>query len=256
MKKHYYAALILVAIVLFPVLQLSAQEEKDEQIWYCWEETVKPEMIEEYLVLSKELIDLCKQEGFPFPYFTWTRRSMVYELWTPINSLNDIETMDEEWMKVLKKWGEEKYAAFSRTKLHHYSKAITIQGDLTFMPENPKYTGDERNYGRWIEIYLKPGAQKEFVEAVKWINEQRAAYGIDEYFQMGVAGLGYQQPTYVANYFQVSQVEFQKYYDSTPDAYKEKFEEYLEKARKFMLVPPNIYHYNLLWELSYEPEKK
>jgi len=255
MKKHFYAALILVAIVLFPVLQLNAQEEKSEQIWYCWEETVKPEMIEEYLALSKELVDLSKQVNYPFPYYTWNRRSMVYERWAPISSLDDIETIYEEWMKVLKEWGEEKSAAFSQTQLHYYSKTSTVQGDLTFMPENPKSTNDERNYGRWIEIYLKPGTQNEFVEAVKWINEQRAAYGIDVYLQMGRGGLGYQQPSYIAYYSRVSREEYEKYGESIPDTYMEKYLEYLTRIRKLFLVPPNIYHYNLLRDLSYEPEK-
>jgi len=255
MKKHYYAALILVAIVLFPVLHLNAQEEKNEQIWYCWEETVKPEMIEEYLTLSKEMIDLCKQENFPYPIVTWIRKSMVYELWSPVSSLNEIDSIENEWAKILKIWGEEKYAAFNQTKLHNYSKTITLQGDLGYMPEDPQIKPEERNYGRWIEIYLKPGTQKEFMEAVKWINEQRAAFDIDEYLMMGAGGIGYQAPSYFAYYFQVSQVEFQKYFDSTPNAYKEKFQEYLERIRKLFIQPPEIYHYSFLQELSYEPER-
>ena len=144
MKKHFYAAFVLLAIVLFPVLQLSAQEEKNEQIWYCWEETVKPEMIEEYLTLSEEMIDLCKQENFPYPIVTWIRKSMVYELWSPVSSLNEIDSIENEWAKILKIWGEEKYAAFNQTKLHNYSKTITLQGDLGYMPEDPQIKPEER----------------------------------------------------------------------------------------------------------------
>lgn len=256
MKKHFYAALILVAMVLFPALQLNAQEEKNEQIWYCWEETVKPDMIEEYLTLSKELLELCKQENFSYPIVTWTRKSMVYELWSPVSSLNEIDSIENEWAKILKIWGDEKYAAFSQTKLQHYSKTVTLQGDLGYMPEDPQIKPEERNYGRWIEIYLKPGTQKEFVEAIKWINEQRAAFSIDEYLMMGVGGIGYQAPSFIAYYFQVSQEEFQKYYDSTPDAYKEKFQELLERIYKLFIRPPEIYHYSYLQELSYTPEEQ
>ncbi len=254
MRKHCCAALLLVAMVLFPALQLNAQEEKNEFHWFCWEETVKPDMIDEYISLSKELLVLCKQENFPYPIGTWNRKSMVYELWSPVNSLNDIDSIGKEWTKILKIWGEEKAEAFALTKLQHFSKTITLLGDLTYMPENPQYTGDERNYVRWIEIYLKPGTQKEFIEAVKWINEQRALFGIDEYFQMGAGGIGYQAPSFLASYSQVNREQYQKYYDSTPDAYKEKFQEYLVRIRKLLMKPVEIYHYNYLKELSYTPE--
>ena len=65
MKKHYYAAFLMAALLLFPALQLDAQEEKNEYLWYCWEETVTPDMLDEYLDLSKEVMLLFKEENHP-----------------------------------------------------------------------------------------------------------------------------------------------------------------------------------------------
>jgi hypothetical protein len=254
MKKHCHAVLILAVMVVLPMLQLEAQDENQkDQLWYCWEETVKPELWEEYLELSKEMLEVCKEENFPYPIFTWNHRSMVYELWSPLNSLTEIDSLDAAWMKIIKKWGEEKYEAFTQTKLHNYSKTVTILGDLTYMPENPELTEDERTYGRWIEIYLKPGKQKEFMEAVKELNNQRKAFGIQEYLMLGEGGIGYQAPSFHAYYSHLSQQAFNDYFDSTPEAYNKKFQEYLDKIFKLMIKPPVINHYYLIPELSYNP---
>jgi len=254
MKKHFNAVMFLAVMVLLPMLQLEAQDVKqNEQLYYCWEETVKPEMIDEYLELSKELLLLCKEENFPYPIYTWNHRSMVYELWSPLNSLTEIDSLHAAWTKIIKKWGEENYEAFNRTKLHNYSKTINILSELAYMPEDPELTEDERNYGRWIEIYLKVGKQKEFMEAVKWINEQRAAYGIQEYLGFSIGGIGYQSPSYNVYYSHVSKEALNNYYNSTPEAYKKKFEEYLKKIQKLMIKPPTISDYYLLWDLSYTP---
>jgi hypothetical protein len=254
MKKHCHTVILLAVMVVLPMFQVEAQEEKqNDQLWYCWEETVKPELWEEYLELSKEMLEVCKEENFPYPIFTWTHSSMVYELWTPLNSLSEIDSLDAAWENIIKKWGEEKYEAFNGTKLHNYSKTVTILGDLSYMPENPELTGDERIYGHWIEIYLKPGKQKEFMEAVKELNNQRRAFGIKAYLGFGEGGIGYQSPSFHAFYTHESQEALNNYYDSTPEAYKEKFEEYLETIQKLMIKPPTISQYYLLWELSYTP---
>jgi hypothetical protein len=254
MKKHCHTVILLAVMVVLPMLQLEAQDENQkDQLWYCWEETVKPELWEEYLELSKEMLQLCKEESFPYPIFTWTHSSMVYELWSPLNSLSEIDSLHAAWKRIHKKLGEEKYEAFNQTKLHNYSKTITILNDLSYTPEDPEFAGDERIFGRWIEIYLKTGKQKEFMEAVKVLNEQRRAFGIKEYLGFSIGGFGYQDPSFHAYYTHANKEILDNFYDSTPEAYKEKFEEYLKTIQKLMIKPPTINHYYLLSDLSYTP---
>jgi hypothetical protein len=253
MKKQFYVALLLGAIALFPALQLKAQEETSDQLWYCWEETVRPDKIDEYLELSKEVLELCKKENYPYSFFVWTRRSMVFENWAPIGSLDDIDRIGEEWAKILNIWGKEKTEAYNKTKMKHFSKTCTIFEDMAYMPESPE-AGETRTYGRWIEMYLKPGKMEELASLLKKLNEQRASFGIREYVQFGSGGLGYQSPSLLVLYSQKSQEEFNSYFDSTPEAYKEKFQEFLTNMRKLLVQPPEIYHYTLLWDLSYIPE--
>ena len=61
MKNHCHTVILLAVMVVLPMLQLEAQDENQkDQLWYCWEETVKPDMLEEYLELSKEMLEVCK----------------------------------------------------------------------------------------------------------------------------------------------------------------------------------------------------
>lgn len=251
MKKYCYAGLMLLAIVLFPVPDLNAQGEND-QLWYCWEETVKPDKVDEYLALSKEVIELCKKENYPFRFFTWSRSFGVYEWWGPIDNLGEINRIEEEWTRILKIWGEEKVKAYTETKLKHYSKTCTLMGDLAYFPAN-RDPNEPLTYGRWIELYLKPGKMSECISLIKKLNEHRASFGIQDNVQFGWGGLGYQSPSMLAFYLDSSKEEYERNFDSTPEAYQEHFQEYLDEMFKLLLQLPQIYDYNHLTELSYAP---
>jgi hypothetical protein len=124
MKQNISIFIIALLLATIGSTGANAQEEKKEQLWYCIEETVKPEMWEQYVKLSKEIIDICKENSFSFPFYTWNGRPLVYELWTPIESLNDIEKIEEEWKRIWDIMGEEKKTEFDATKLNNYSKII------------------------------------------------------------------------------------------------------------------------------------
>jgi hypothetical protein len=253
MKRNISIFIIAILLATIGSTGANAQEEKKEQLWYCIEETVKPEMWEQYDILSKEIIDICKENSFSFPFYTWIGQSMVYELWTPIESLNDIEKIEEEWTRIWDIMGKEKKTEFDATKLNNYSKTCTIRDDMAYIPENPNYSMDIPTYNRWIEVYLKPGSQKAFEEDVTWINDRRKKhdYGVSCRFAEG--GIGYDAPSYIVLYAHDSLAKYLEYEISTSDAYKKDFQESLSKVRQLMVRPPKISNYNLLWELSFNP---
>jgi hypothetical protein len=249
--------LFITALILFAgFANLNAQDENGAQLWFCIAETVKPDMQEQYLELSQELINLCKEEDFPFAFFTWSYAPMEFELWSPLESLNDIDKMEKEWDKIMKKWGEDKQDAFNATKIKNYSKTCKVRWDLTYTPDNPDFDPDNLTYGRWIEVYLKPGTQKKFAESVQWMNEKRKAndYGV----QCGFAelGLGYETPSYLVMYGHESQVKYLEYENNLDEAYQDEYQKYLTGIRKLFSKPVTIYDIWLLPELSYNPNKE
>lgn len=252
MKKHFYAGLMALALILFSVPHLHAQEESKDQLWYCWEETVRPDMVDEYLALNKELIELCKEENYPFLWYAWSRNYGSYEFWFPISSLDDIQKIEKEWPLILKAWGEEKAEAYTRTIMANYSKTATFMGDLAHFSEDPD-PGIPFTYGRWIELYMRPGTMDECISLIKKLNEHRVSFGIQDYVQFGKGGLGFQSPVILAHYMHKSQQEFLDYFESTPEAYKDHFQDYLDNLFELLVRSPDIYNYTLLWELSYIP---
>jgi hypothetical protein len=253
MKRSTSVVIIVLLFATIGSTGANAQEEKKEQLWYCIEETVKPDRWEQYVKLSKEIIDICKENGFSFPFYTWNGRPLVYELWTPIESLNNIEKIEKEWKRIVDVWGAENYAAFNATKLSNYSKTTTVRNDMAYSPENPVYSIGDPLYCRWIEVYLKSGSEKEFEEIIAWMNDQRNKHDYRIICRFAEGGIGYDTPSYIGLYGHDSMAKYMEYHISISDTYKKDFEEYLSKIRQLMVRPPKIFDNDLLWELSFNP---
>lgn len=249
--------LIITSLILFVgIIMISGQAEKKEQQWYCVAETVKPDMREQYLELSQELIQLCKEENFPFAFHTWSYHPMEFELWSPLESLDDIEMIKNEWEKIIKKWGEEKYAAFNATKIKNYTKTCNVRWDLQFYPSMPDYNLENANYERWIEIYLKPGTGKEFEEAFRWISERRKEHEYKLRCNYAECGLGYETPSILVMYQHESLLGYLEYENGLGEAYKADFQKYLNRVRKLFAKPVKMYDIYYISDLSYTPNQE
>jgi len=246
--------LIVFTLLLFACIAwLNGQEEKNEQHWSCIVETVKPEMLEQYLELSHELIKLCKEENFPFEFHTWSNNPMEFELWSPLESLDDIEKIEDEWDKIMEKWGKEKNKAFNATKTKNYAKTCNVRWDLQFRPANPDYDPNNANYQRWIEVYLKPGTEKEFEEAVKWINEIRKAHDYGVLCNFAECGLGYETPSFLVMYGHDNRIDYLEYEENLDEAYMAEYQKYRTKIGKLLAKPAKFYDIQYLPEMSYTP---
>jgi hypothetical protein len=242
--------LLLSAILTLVVsTQITAQEK--DQLWYCWEETVKPEKIDDYLAFSKEFLELCKSENFPFPVFTWQAKPFTYELWSPINSLNDIEILNTAWKDLSEKLGEEKFKTFQGAKLHNRSYTCTIKNELSYHPENPEYGRNELMYARWIELYIKDGKQKEYEEAQKWMMEQRAKHDFGCWVFVATGDLGFEAPCYIVMAGHKSREELDKAMENSNEKMKSEWDEFMSRIQPLMRKPNKYYDWHLLADLSY-----
>jgi hypothetical protein len=116
MKKFIALACMLTLALLF-VLETAAQE-KTEQLWLAEEEIVKPEMIDQYHEVSKELVELCKAENFPYTFYLYSYQPFHYKLWYPIEEMNDISKIEDAWDAIIEKYGADKFNAL-RNALNH-----------------------------------------------------------------------------------------------------------------------------------------
>ncbi|MGQ7867816.1 hypothetical protein [Sunxiuqinia sp. sy24] len=195
MKKFYF--LPILALMLVSLLT-DAQENKKEQLWYCYVETVAPEALFEYQEMSVELVALAKEHDFPFSFYVWSSRDLEFEVWYPINSLDDINAIDESWNEIIDQWGQEKAMAFGKTKTKNNSFTMTTLYELSYQPTNPRPEIEEAGYLQYQEFHLIPGKQKEMEAIIQDANKLLAEHNYNDAWYIAKAGIGMQMPSLIA----------------------------------------------------------
>jgi hypothetical protein len=178
---------------------------------------------------------------------------MVFQFWSPLNSLSDIETIPVTWGRVIQKFGTEKWQSLQNTILYKYVKTATILGDLTYLPANPETSFGERVYCRWIEMYLKPGTDADFLESMQWFNAQRNEHQVQQYLNVARGDLGFEQPDYIVTYYDLSEVDLDHSFQIVEDEFSKSYQEFLTRIRKLFRKPPEVLNLYRIDELSYFP---
>lgn len=205
MKKLYLG---IVVILLFLTINSANAQEKEKQLWYCWEEVVHPALINEYWELSKELTELCKSENYSYAFYAWTSGDFKYQYWHPINSLNDIDKLEAEWDEILKKFGSEKTEKWINTIKSTHSRTITEITNLSIYPEAPRVPMDSANYMEFQEFYIIPGKTGEFEKMIKKGVEYLSSKDHKDSWHLAAGGLGYDGPVYIGWTFDKNRKEF------------------------------------------------
>lgn len=223
MKKLYFG---MIVILLFVAAQSTNAQEEKKQLWYCAEEVVHPEHINEYWKLSKELAELCKSEGTEYKFYAWTTGDFKYQYWHPINSLNDIEKHEKEWNEILEKFGDDKVERWLNTIKSTHSRTITEYSNLSIVPENPRVEADSVNYMEFQEYYIIPGKGEEFERIMKKAVDYFKSEGHNDVWRVASGGLGYDGPVYIGWTFDKNQSEFLKRDEEFSKKYADFFKEF------------------------------
>jgi len=196
MKKFIALACMLTLTVLF-VLNAAAQDKK-ELLWLVGEEVVKPEMIDQYNEVSKELMDLCKAEKFPYTYNVWLSQPFHYALWYPIEEMNDISKIEKAWDDIVEKFGPEKFAKFQECIESQTNKLMVTYFNLSYEPETPRLSDEDIGYCYWQNIYVKKGSEKAIEELLKKAITLMKEKGMEDALYVGKGKMGYEGPVYFA----------------------------------------------------------
>lgn len=191
------ATLLIFTCFFLQCNSVFTQDEQNGQKWYCYEETVLPSALNIYNSLSLELVQLCKENDFPYSFHTWMTEDFKYQLWTPIESLNDIDKINKAWEKLLQNWDKEKTTKFKATKISNYSKTMDMRSDLTYEPEITRLETNEVGLCEWREYYLQTDKSEQAFEVLKSIREELTSLDYDNGRYIAFGGLGYEDPCLV-----------------------------------------------------------
>jgi len=244
-------AMLLCFCLLSP---LSAQEEKKGQLYYCYEETVNPGYVNEYFEYSKEMLELCKETNFPFPFYTWSNGEFKFQLWTPINSLDDIDIISESWNKVIKELGKEKYAKFNETKPKSFSFTIRGQADLHYQPENPRYNEGENTFCKYREYYIVSGKMNEAKGIIKEFSALLQSKNYDNPWFFYNGGIGCETPVIIGVTYGLNSLD----YLEQDKRFQELFgEEIKDLNKRWLSCLSSTKNKELYWreDLTYIPEE-
>jgi hypothetical protein len=252
MKKFIALACVLTLTVVF-VLESAAQDKK-ELLWLVGEEQVKPEMIDQYYEVSKELMELCKAEKFPYAYNVWNPQPFNFALWYPIEEMNDITRIDEAWDAIIEKFGEEKFTRFNECIESQINKVMVTQLNLSYEPDSPRLSEEEIGYSYMQEIYVKKGSEKAvedlFTKAIAIMKEK----GLENATYIGKGMMGYKQPVYFAWSYGKDRIDFLEQQKKEGEILAEEFKQLNSELIKHI---KDINNTDDWWvrELSYKPEE-
>jgi len=194
MKK--IIALVSMLMLIGMLFHEAEAQEKKEQLWLVDEEVVKPDMVDQYKEVSKDLLTLCKEENFPYTYNVWVKDYFTYILWYPIDELNDIAKIEDAWDDIVEKFGEENFKKFQDCIESQVSRVMANRLDLSYMPDSFKLSEEEVKYSKLQEIYVEKGSEKKVEELFKRANALLKEKGVEDANFIGVGKIGYEQPVY------------------------------------------------------------
>ncbi|WP_423129807.1 hypothetical protein [Gaoshiqia sp. Z1-71] len=222
MKTHFWFYVILLFVQ--PSFAQPQEKPASGQLWYCFVETVDPARLDDYRGMSIELAALAQEHDFPFAFYVWATRGMDYQVWYPVQSMDDIQKIESAWEKLMGKWGEYKAREFGKTKLNNFSFTLTTQKDLCYEPENPAAEAHGFEFCQMQEFYLVSHMQNELKEVIREANKILAAHDYPDAWYYGQAGVGVNLPALFSWSYATDMITFLEQEKKFQEQYGELFE--------------------------------
>jgi hypothetical protein len=251
MKKIIALISVLMLVGLY-ARDVQAQE-KAEPLWLMADELVKPALVNQYYEVSKELVELCKAENFPYSFYVWVSQPFHYSISYPLEDMNDITKIESAWDAIIEKYGAEKFKRFEECIESQNDKVMVGLSNLSYIPETPPLNDEEIAYCYWQEISVKKGSEKALEDLIKKAGAIMKEKEIEFGAYIGKGKLGYDQPIYFAWYYAKDQIDYleqeKKFGEKVGDEWKQINGEIIKHIN-------GITNMNFWWikELSYEKE--
>lgn len=171
---------------------LFAQEEKQDQLWFCWEATVHPEKQKQFVEMHLDFYSKIKESGFPYAIYTWTDGKFGYYFFYPVDSYDDKIGIWKELGEAISLWGEENFMGMWETMQSHRTYFLLAPSDLSYVPDQPRLDVMDMPYAFWDVLYIKPGKEMEFEEELKKMQAILKETNFDDPVLMLKGDIGYE----------------------------------------------------------------
>lgn len=201
MRALKTSLLLACALLSMPGLGL-AQEESKSQAYWVHEDQVKPDMVQEYEKIAKDLTAQCKKHNIQgLSWISTSTRDFRYLFISPINSMADINY--DGFGPLKEKMGEEAFnklfADMDKCYTAHGDYVLRLDKELSYMPDGITQTPEGQDYRRFYYMHTSPehlGAMTKAIKGVKELYEKKASKMHYRIYRSGFGTMG--------NYFLVA----------------------------------------------------
>ena len=192
MKQLKLFAIFMIACLIMPFM-LSAQDDSNYQMFWVHEDRVMPSKVADYEKAAKLLAEKCAEYNVDMPgWITSQTMDWRYMYVTPIKSLSDInfDGMGELREKMGAEAFDQMFADMNDSYKKHGDYVLTMDKELTYMPEGITQTPEGENYRKFWYLHTTPGKAKKLREKMLAVKELYESKGSSAYYRVYRNGFG------------------------------------------------------------------
>ena len=192
MKQFKSFAIFMIACLVMPFM-LSAQDDGNYQMYWVHEDRVMPSKVADYEKAAKMLVEKCEEYNVDMTgWITSQTMDFRYLYVTPIKSLTDInfDGMGELREKMGAEAFDQMFTDMNDSYKKHGDYVITMDKELTYMPEGITQTPEGENYRKFWYLHTTPGKAKKLREKMLAVKELYESKGSSAYYRVYRSGFG------------------------------------------------------------------
>ena len=184
--------IIAVFLMLLPNLALAQDNTKNQSYW-VHEDRVKPNMIEEYEKVTKDLVAQCKKHNIKdLNWITAATNDGSYLYITPIKKMADLDI--NTFAPLQEKMGKQAFSnlfdRYNNCYDTHGGYIVILNKKLSYMPEGLTQSQDGYNYRRWHYLHVTPANKSKLKASLEKVKNLYAKKGSKVYYRVYQNGFG------------------------------------------------------------------
>jgi len=170
MKTLKTTFLLAIILLLTPMISIS----QNNQSFWIHADQVKPSKQADYEQVAKDFIEACTKYNLKDSDWSTARiDDGTYLTITPISNMADLDK--NTLAPLFEKMGEEKFRSIFKRFNECYDKhgdyIVTLNSDLSYMPNGLTLNTEGQNYRKWHFLYVTPSNSQALREKIKAIKD-------------------------------------------------------------------------------------
>ncbi len=197
MKRNISTFIIALLLATIGSTGANAQAENNGQLWFCWEATLIPARLNEFIELQVEFRTHFKEANFSYPISAWTDGMFHYYIFYPVKDYNEKDDIYAALWEAADLWGMDRMNKMWETVETHNTFYIRNIPELSYVPENPRLKDGEGIFAIWDMHFVEPAKDAEYRRAAKKYSEMLKGAGFGDYVNLHIGDLGYEATAYL-----------------------------------------------------------